>query len=172
MKFPKALLTGNRSAKPKHRINSKNYMYARHVPSHDWDMSEGYPDITKIKADQSFNWSAYSIPIWTRFNDVKKYREDTGIAGYSVKTIKNTNAINSKFKNNILELEHLPRENNYSHCQLSGLKTFTKPERLAIRVTFKHNWRIEVKPNVNINTRKLFLDILKMYIHRIYTKLY
>lgn len=145
-------------------------MFSRHKPGAEWKQGEDYPDFNTIKADQSFNWSAYSIPIWTRFNDQKIYYADYGVMAYSVKTIlfikKRLNQHEDYFK-----LDHKPVDYNYSHCELLGdISDKNKTERREIRMIFKHNCMVKFMPFEQMGYSLPWKEILMMYLHRIYSK--
>lgn len=112
MDFPISLHKDGRKTIPCNLISHKDIIFARHSSSSDY--TGDLPNFGSIKHDQSFNWSAFSIPSWVRFGPFKEYKKDThGIAGYSIgifldpKSQKNEDA---KFN-----LVHKPEENNYSH---------------------------------------------------------
>ncbi len=170
MEFPKCLLHNDRKTYPPEFILSFNYMFAR-CPLCDWKEGEDYPDFARIRSSQSFNWSVFSIPEWTRFNDKKEYKANYGIIGYKVKTIRNTNLINAKFENGTFSLIHKPITNNYSHCELIQLKNVTPKDKREIRMTFKHNCIIPILPSTNRSIFQTFFDYLRMYLHRVPIKI-
>lgn len=171
MKYPSSLLTNNRKTFNKTCIKDFNYLYTRHKPSTDWKEEDGLPDFSKIKLDQSFNWCNFSIPIWTRFNNKKEYLHDYAIAGFYVKTIRESHKNSSvKFTQKILEIEHRPEEYNYSHCQLVTLKNLSKTEKRALRMTLRHKCITPLKPNEKRNFYYILLDIMKMFCSRIISR--
>lgn len=145
-------------------------MFAR-CPGTEWHEGEDYPDFAYIRSRQSFNWSVFSIPIWTRFTDTKEYRKCYGVIGYKVDTIRGTHLINPIFENNTFDLCHKPIENNYSHCELSQLKTVPHKLKREIRMTFKHNCIRSIYPSKDPTRTQLFLDVVRMYFHRFNFKL-
>lgn len=169
MKFPKYLIHNGRQTYSSNLILSYNFMYAR-FPLAEWKEGDAFPDFARIRSAQSFNWSSFSIPEWTRFNDKKEYKSGYGVIGYSVKTIKKTNLINPKFDNNTFSLIHKPITFNYSHCELVQLKEVTKKNKREIRMTFKHKCIIPIPPGKNRSRLQTLLDYLKMYSHRLHIK--
>ncbi len=140
-------------------------MFAR-CSGTEWHAGEDYPDFAHIRSSQSFNWSVFSIPIWTRFTDTKEYRKGYGVIGYKVDTIRGTHLINHIFENNTFDLCHKPIENNYSHCELSQLKTVPQKLKREIRMTFKHNCIRSIYPLKDPTSTQIFLDFVRMYFHR------
>jgi hypothetical protein len=132
MVFPECLLQGTRKKLPENRISNINLMYARHKPGSEWKDGDEYPDFSKIKSDQSFNWSAYSIPFWVKFNPKREYLSDYGIIGYSVRIIRLCHQLAEGMENleGIYGLRHAPDLENYSHCELYQKKgcSFQKRE--------------------------------------------
>ena len=145
MDFPNCLVHNGRKIYPSALILSFNFMFAR-CPMTDWVEGEDFPDFEKIKSNQSFNWSAFSIPIWARFTNLRVYKSDYGIIGYNVRTIRKTGTLNPKFENDTFKLEHKPIENNYSHCELVQLKAVAKKDKRELRMTFKHNCITPILP--------------------------
>lgn len=167
MEFPKWLNWGDRKVFPKNKILLVHYMYARHKPGSDWKENDEYPDFSKIRSTQSFNWSAFSIPIWTRFNDKKEYYQDYGVIGYAVQTIRYPNQFDSKVPNGIFDIKHDPADSNYSHCELyESSDSSTKIEKRAYRMALVHKCSIELKPLSTKSNLQLFLDYVIMYWHR------
>jgi hypothetical protein len=145
-----------------------HFMYARHKPGHDWNIEEGIPDFSKIKLkDQSFNWSIYSIPIWTRFNDKKEYLDNYAVVGFSVDTICHTSLWSTEFKDSTLGLEHKPIELNYSHCQLKlNIQNLSNFEKRNLRVILKNKSYVPLYPRESQSSYKILFDIIKMIISR------
>jgi hypothetical protein len=167
MNFPKCLNWGGRKIFPEYKIISKHYMYARHKPGSDWKEEDEYPDFSKIRSTQSFNWSAFSIPIWTRFNDRKEYNADYGVIGYSVKTIRFTSKFDPQVADGIFEVKHKPDEFNYSHCELYEVSNLSnKTEKRAFRMALVHRCSKELRPYATKNTFDIWMDYIKMYWHR------
>jgi len=78
MKFPRTLIKPNKKAYPDYKIFSFHQMYIRHKPGYGWDENEDIPDYSTIEIanNQSMNWSAWSIPAWTRFDNLKTYKKN------------------------------------------------------------------------------------------------
>lgn len=171
MKFPKQLIKKGRNIIPNNKIKSRNLMFARHKPGYDWNNKEGFPDFSKIKVDQSFNWSAYSIPIWARFNDKKEYKADYGIVGYSVGVIREPRIFEGYKIKVKPEVFHVPLEFNYSHCQLDNLNNLPKDIRRNIRYSFRNKCVISILPNQEISKLAILKDLIKMYYHRLLSSL-
>ncbi len=168
MKYPKCLEQKNRNALPNERIKSKNYMYVRHKPNVDWKEGDTYPDFSRLKSDQSCNWSAYSIPIWARFTDEKEFKYDYGIYAYSVKTIIEEYRNFSKTdRNNIIE--HKPIQYNYSHCQLNIKKNISHKKKRELRLRFKIRSFSCLKPFENYKQYRIIIDFINMWRHRLLT---
>ena len=170
MKFPKKLLSKSRPVLSEERIHDKNYMYCRHSVPSQWKEKDEFPQFNTIGLKQSFNWSSFSIPVWTRFTDNKEYKSNHGVAGYSMFTIRNTNQYDISFKNNSWCVKHLPIDNNYSHCELMVFRELNKTQRRAIRMTLKFKCRAIIRPKQKYNRMRLPSDRLKMYIHWLYSK--
>ncbi len=168
MDFPSSLLHKGRRLYSSQHILSFNYMFARCPPS-DWDEGDEFPDFNRIKIDQnqSFNWSAFSIPIWARFTDLQEYKNGYGVIGYKVGTIRKTNKINPRFDNHIFDLCHKPLTHNYSHCELTLLKPIEKRDRREIRMTFRHRCIRPLLPSKERSKVRQPIDYLRMYSHRI-----
>lgn len=167
MKYPNLLLMHGRKTFDKNNIKNFNYLYTRHKPSNDWDDKNGLPDFTKIKIDQSFNWCNFSIPAWTRFNAEKKYLNDYAVAGFYVKTIRESYKNSPEFTEQVLEIEHKPLEINYSHCQLIALKNLNRTEKRELRMTLRHQCIVPLKPGEKRNSYYILFDIIKMLYNRI-----
>jgi len=147
-------------------------MYARHKAGADWVEGEEYPDLSKIKHDQSFNWSAYSIPEWARFNDIPSYVGDNyGVIGYKVNTIRNINRYVDTSSAEPYKIKHESLEFNYSHCQFTESVKLSKSEKRAIRWAYKNACKIYYRPNETVNRKKILLGKFLMYLHRLTTKL-
>jgi len=170
MKFPNCLVKGNRSTLPQEKIKDLNYMYARHKPGVQWKEGDDFPDFATIRSKQSFNWSAYSIPVWTRFKNKKEYLNNYGVAGYSVNTIRNSGLINTLFENNTFSILHSPLDYNYSHCELNQLKDIPHKNKREIRYTFAVNCIRPIRPDQQIKLSRTLIDRLIMYYHRFLTK--
>lgn len=166
MKFPLMLLQKNRKCLSSNRINNWNYLYTRHKPSYDWDESEGLPDFTKLKIDQSYNWCNFSIPIWTRFNNNKQYLSDYAVAGFKVKTIRNVYKYMNDFDSPITEVHHKPVPNNYSHCELLLLENINKMQKREMRINFRHSCIVPLKPDEKRFFLLILFDMVKMLIRR------
>jgi hypothetical protein len=169
MRFPNCLKQKGRPVLENKRIRLKNYMYARHKPNIDWIYGDPYPDFSRIRTQQSFNWSAFSIPVWTRFNDKKEFLSDYGVVGYCVRTITKTFEIDSKYENESYLLEHIPLEQNYSHCQMFKNKNFSNKQGRKIRLTFGHNAQVCLYPEEKYKQYKIWIDKIIMIYHRTLT---
>jgi len=153
MEYPDALNTNGRPTLSKEEILADNYLYQRHKPGIDWVEKEGLPDFSKIKIDpkkpennQSYNWDRYSEPHWVRFNPQKEYQIEYAVVGYLTETIRNLKNYNSKLLNNFLDVEHVPVDINYSHCQLSCDRGATKSVRREMRKTLRHKVKVYLNP--------------------------
>lgn len=168
MHFPKSLYRKNRKQLSSTRINSINLMYARHKPGVEWKKGDEYPDFTKIKSDQSFNWNAYSLPSWVRFNDRKEYKADYGVLGYSVSTLKGKSKKNKDYKG-LYFIIHDPKETNYSHCELAicdGV-SITKKQKRGYRMTLSHKSKKCLQPYQKSYLISHFTQYPIMLVHRI-----
>lgn len=148
-------------------------MYARHKNGAEWNDLEDFPAFHTIKADQSFNWNAFSIPIWVRFTGSEEliFNENYGVVSYKVNGIrekKNYKGVEKKYFN----LLHIPEEKNYSHCQLESISAASKAERRDIRMTLKHCCKVIVKPNETYNEKAVKYDLLKMKFEQLILKLF
>jgi len=170
MKFPKSLLQNNKPTLSESKIHSFTNLYARHKPGTQWKEGEEYPDFNQIRSNQSFNWSAFSLPIWTRFNDRKEYLMDYGIVGYSVYTVKNIHKLDQTIPENLFGISHKPDPNNYSHCELY-CKTNVRSYKRAFRMKLKHRCKIHYFPNQKVNSSKLFKNYVIMLSHRLLVKI-
>lgn len=168
MNFPKSLYQRDRQKLNDKKIKNHHYLYMRNKPGYSWKVEDGIPDFNTIKVDQSFNWCLFSIPIWARFNDKKEYLENYAVTGIKTKTIRLTKEINNKFENFSWTAEHLPIENNYSHCQLKKLnEKLTKDKIRELRLTLKHKSKIYFKPDQKCNLLKMMFHLLRMSIIKI-----
>lgn len=168
MNFPENLKWGDQKIYPEHKISKKNYMYARHKPGSDWKDGDEYPDFSKIRSNQSFNWSAFSIPIWVRFNDREEYLKEYGVIGYSVETIRNFHDDVLVSTTSPYGVKHYPLKSNYSHCEMYESKTLiTKAEKREFRLKIKHNCIKNLKPYEQRRKTQILLDYVKMYWHRL-----
>lgn len=158
MDFPEELYCKNRKKIQSSEILDKHYQYARHKPGHDWNERHELPDYTKIKIDpnnknnQSFNWDQFSEPHWVRFDPQGKYLIDYAVVGFLTGTIRNVDQFDNNIENGLIDVEHKPIENNYSHCQLyctekfKNIETNKKTIRRAIRMAMRHNSHVFLKP--------------------------
>lgn len=167
MRFPRALLQRGRPTLPKQRIHLSNYMYSRHKPSSDWDYVHGLPDFTRIRHDQSYNWCLFSIPAWTRFNSQHEYLQDYAVAAFSVRTIRESQPNGSISGSIVLDIEHRPQTDNYSHCELVTPSELTKIQKRQIRMKLRHNCHVPLYPDQHRNRLGMFLDVLSMHMDRI-----
>jgi hypothetical protein len=166
MQFPKCLIKNNRKDLPENKIKNKHYLFARHKPGREWLIGDEYPDFTKIKSDQSFNWSAFSIPIWVRFNDQMTYLDGYGVVGYSVFTIRKAHKINTGLPENMYGVKHNSLVFNYSHCTLYPINASNQTKR-DFRMSLKHKCQKKIYPNSNRPWFKNTFDRLIMFYHRI-----
>ena len=166
MKFPVTLLQNIRKAHTQDKIKPVRLMFARHKPGDDWKVGDPYPNFSRIKSNQSFNWSAYSIPIWTRFTDKKEYRKNHGVVGYRVGTIRFTSKFNKDFSDYTFDVKHKPFRYNYSHCELVVNKNLNKAQKRSIRMTLVHNCVVSIYPNTEPTNLQNCINYLRMLIHR------
>ena len=171
MKFPSLLLQNGRKKKSSTCIKNWHYLYTRHKPSSDWNHEEGLPDFTKIKIDQSFNWCNYSIPLWTRFNDVQEYLEDYAVAGFSAGTIRCEHQKYDLFDSQVVDVQHEPIETNYSHCELHPVRKLSKTERRALRASLRHHCVVPLFPGEKRGRIIIAFDIIVMYFRRVISML-
>ena len=148
------------------KLHLRNFMYARHKPNVDWKVGEEYPDFSKIRSQQSFNWSAFSLPVWVRFNNNKEYQSGYGVIGYSVNTIKNIHLINKDIPENLFCLHHVPENNNYSHCELYPPNKVSKKDGREFRMMLKHNCQKHILPERKVTWVKILMDFPVMWYHR------
>jgi hypothetical protein len=143
-------------------------MYARH-PNTDWGTDQEFPLFEKISSNQSFNWSAYSIPTWARFTDQQEFRYNYGVAGYYVKTIREAHKLKQDVLENSYGLKHDPNSNNYSHCVLypDEIPKNNKKLKRAYRATLKHKIKRSIYPNTDRKTILRYFDYFGMFIHRV-----
>ncbi len=168
MKFPKCLEQRNRKVIQEKFILFFNFMFARHKPYSQWLPDDEYPEFSQIRTDQSFNWSVFSTPIWTRFNNQKQYLRDYGVIGYKVRTIKCTSKYDNQFEDETLLLKHKPDKNNYSHCELYLNKEITRKQKRDLRYTLKNECIKSYKPLENPpSKRKIIYGYFVMYLHRL-----
>ncbi len=147
-------------------------MYSRHKPGIDWRIGDDFPDFGKIKVDQSFNWSAFSIPVWARYTDLKEYKSEYGILGICVRSIRKTHEINTIFDNNSWIVRHDPKQFNYSHCELHLLIELNRCQRRQLRMTLKHKATCLLSPQKEYKLRYLMGDYLIMLYHRLIFKFF
>lgn len=142
-------------------------MYARH-PKTDWGPDQDFPAFEKISSNQSFNWSAFSIPEWARFTDNQEYRQNYGVAGYYVKTIRKAHELKQDVPRSAYGLKHDPIDNNYSHCVLFPDEIPKKNKKLkrAYRAALRHKIKLSIYPNTDRKRILNYLDYCGMYIHR------
>ncbi len=171
MKFPNSLLYKGRRIYPSNFILSFNYMFVR-CPHSEWKEGDDFPDFNQIKLNHSFNWSVFSIPLWAKFNDKKEYRDNYGVIGYKVATIRNTHKINPRFDPKILDINHKPIEFNYSHCELFPNRIIEKKDKREIRMTFKHKCIRPIFPSSKRTRFYQVADFLRMYSHRFILRCY
>jgi len=168
MRFPGWLRCQNCKPFPEDKIHFKNLMYARHAPNH-WEKRRKFPDVTQIRSDQSFNWSAFSIPVWTRFNNKKEYKENHGVCGYSVYTIRNAHLFNNNLPKNAYGVKHTPIETNFSHCELYSINVGRRNQKLknAYRHALKVNAKPKIYPYQRVSKFTNCIEFFKMLKHQI-----
>lgn len=154
MEYPQELYSNGRSKCKNEEIKNEHFLYMRHLPGHSWKTEEGIPDYNTIKLDysnrdanQSCNWDKYSEPHWVRFDIEKNYRIDNAVVGYLVNIIRNLNSFKPEVPADIVDVEHDPIDQNYSHCQLLCLRKFSKSEKRALRMEFRHGAKVYLLPN-------------------------
>lgn len=165
MRFPKQLYQKDRIALEEEKIHPLNYMYARHKPNVDWKIGDEFPDFSKIRSNQSFNWSAYSLPVWVRFNNQKEYYHGYGVMAYSVNTLKNAHLIDENISANMFGIRHVPEFNNYSHCELYETNNHSTKEKRAWRMMLKHNCQKHILPGQKNLWIKKMLGYSVMWYH-------
>lgn len=166
MHFPKQLYQNERKTYGEESIHSLNYMYARHKPHSEWKAGEEYPDFTKIKSDQSFNWSAFSLPVWARFNNQKVYLAEYGVLGYSVYTMRNAHLFDEKVPVTVFGINHKTDPNNYSHCELYEVNNCSKADKRAWRMTLKHRCHKPLLPFQKVTFPIIAFGFPIMWFHR------
>lgn len=172
MQFPEKLKLNGRTKKENTAIKSLNSLYARHKIKAEWTDGDDYPTFNTIKPDQSFNWGAYSIAFWVRFNDHCEYKSEYGIVKYRVKSIRNSFLKHLPTKDEFELIKHEPIENNYSHCELDGtLDLINKNIRREIRMNFKHKSKVICKPMEMSEGRNTINDKISMLKDLIISKL-
>lgn len=151
------------------KIHSRNLMYARHPPKH-WKEEENFPDVTQIRSTQSFYWSAFSIPFWARFNDKNEYKENHGVCGYSVFTIRNAHVFNKTLPENAYGLKHAPTQTRYSHCELYPIRIGKRNQKLknAYRHALKNNATVKIEPYAKVSRCTNLLEKFNMIKHFIF----
>lgn len=143
-------------------------MYCRHKPGSDWKVDDEYPDFSKIKSDQSLNWSSFSKSFWVRYNDNKNYLEEYGVIGYSVNTILNTHKKDSRISQGIFGIKHKSCVNNYSHCELYPKQAnLPKSTKQAFRLALKINCIKALKPGQKVSSSMKIIQSVCILWHRI-----
>lgn len=160
MQYPKELLRNHRDKLDSSDILDSHYLYKRHKPGHDWDENLDLPDFSKIRIEpdnqnenQSFNWEKFSEPHWVRFTPQGEYLLQYAVVGYLTETIRKADIYDQRVEKDLVDVEHDPIEENYSHCQifcLDKLKQMQKAERKKqkrfIRLAMKHKALVSLKP--------------------------
>ena len=171
MQFPECLKRKGRKTLPEKKINNKNLMYARHKPGVQWKIGDEFPDFKQIRSDQSFNWSAFSIPVWARFNERQEFFYNYGVMGYSVHTIRNAHLYkqeNEQIPEKAFGITHKPLENNYSHCEIFPINAQTKIEKRSFRYYLvRINSKRKILPKQYVKKKKNFVEFFIMMGHRI-----
>lgn len=117
MDFPISLYKNGRKTIPTNLISTKDLIFARHSSSNGY--TGKLPNFASIKHDQSFNWSAFSIPSWVRFGTLEEYKKDShGIAGYSIGIFLDPEP--GSHNDARFNLVHDPIEINYSHVTIQN----------------------------------------------------
>ena len=92
---------------------------------------------------------------------------DYAVAGFKVDTIRNEHIRKKLFENQMLDINHVPLEMNYSHCELKSIKKFSKTEKRDLRMTLRHNCIVPLLPDQEFSMKSLPLEMLKMYSRRL-----
>jgi len=168
MRFPSILKCNKCKPLSKEKIHPKNLVYSRHAPDSVWKRGEKFPDINQIKEDQSFNWSAFSIPQWVRFNPQKIYQKDQGVCSFPVFAIKKAYQYNEQLPDDIFELEHDPLEYNYSHCQIHpNIQENKRSAKMALRYSLKIHAKPKIEPDDEQSWWFVLFEYINMIKHRI-----
>lgn len=149
------------------KISIYHIMYWRCKPGSVWQQNSEVPDFLQIRSDQSFNWSAYSIPLWARFNDKMEFLKDYGIVGFRVSSIVSRPKL-FRQKRKAFKINHQPLPTNFSHCELdsNGLTTI---EKRNARYFLGNCAIVYLKPDSQPSSCLQKFWKVKMYAHRIFS---
>lgn len=173
MQFPRTLNANGRKKLNEKKILSFHYMYARHKAVTDWKEGDEFPDYNKIKVNQSFNWSAFSYPVWARFIPGKKYMSNYGIMRYKVHTIKNIHKHSKILPEKSFDIKHEPEDENYSHCELNPIniqiehKTKDRKNRREFRYILSRYWDKKLNPFEEPSQSEIRKYFITLLFHRI-----
>ena len=113
------------------------------------------------------------MPHWVKINNHKIYLSKYGVASYSAETLRNAH-LYSIIEKNLFGVRHEPIEVNFSHCEMYITDESHKPnkaERRAIRMALKHNCKVVIYPDREINIWRRVLYFLIMLYHRALLKI-
>lgn len=167
MRFPHLLRCTKCKPFPKEKIHPKNLVYSRHAPDSVWKRGEKFPDINQIKENQSFNWSAFSIPQWVRFNPEKVYQKEQGVCAFPVYAIRKAHLCADELPEDIFEIKHDPIKINYSHCQIYPKYPGKRAYKMALRHSLKINAKPKIPPGEEQSWWIVGLEFFNMLKHRI-----
>lgn len=173
MIFPKSLGKNERDRIEENLIPNCNLIFMRHKPGSVWKDKADFPEYSQISSDQSFNWGAFSIPLWVRFNDRGKYLEEYGVTGVTIKAVRESHKYNGNLPPNLYGLHHVPVKLNYSHSELYKInidnfqKRVIKEYKQEFRYHLKQRNKLKIFPNEEINYLRLRWHYLLMYRDRI-----
>jgi len=165
MEYPNELKTGDRVTYSFSDLHSSQSVYARFKPqSEQWNNEDDIPNLKVLRSKQSFNWNVFSIPEWTRFNDIPNYLDGYAVVGFSIKAFRSKT--NDSFKDIGIELHHIPEEYNYSHLQLYFPKGTANSDKLAFKESLLHFSRVHLSPGSSVNERSIKMNIVLMRVRR------
>lgn len=170
MRFPFLLKRYGRRKFDERFIDAESHAYTRHKPGHDWKEGDDFPDFSKIKVDQSMNWSAFSLAIWTRFDGKGDYLKDYGVVSYRIDAIKNSVKYCDQFDRNPYKIIHCPENINYSHCQLEYCgegNQANKTIRQLYRNMLSENCRVEQVISHTTGDAQSWKKYLSMFVHQL-----
>ena len=173
MQFPKTLEKKGRKKLSEKVILPFHYLYSRHKSISEWKEGEEFPDFNQIKVDQSFNWSAFSYPVWVRFNPEKEYMKNYGIMSYKVRTFRNLHKFSQILPEKSFGIKHEPEKNNYSHCELYAIniqvdhKRRDRKNRREFRHILSRHWNKKLNPLEEPNTKDIFNYFIILILHKI-----
>lgn len=167
MRFPYLLKCRKCKPLPEKKINEKNLMYSRHAPDSEWKRGEEFPDTNQIKMNQSFNWSAFSIPVWVKFDPEKEFKRDHGVCAFPVYAIRKAHLYSPELPENFIGVEHDPKEYNFSHCQLYSENKPKRAIRMAFRLALKKNATPKIQPYTKVTFGSILVEFFRMIKHRL-----